>query len=61
MIEDPREAERRKQLGVEDERGCSREDLGNALNEVHMLTPFSRWFSSLWDASAGCIGFGLDS
>lgn len=35
MIEDPREVERRRQLGLEDDRGCSREDLANALVEVN--------------------------
>ncbi|KAL3700752.1 hypothetical protein R1sor_018774 [Riccia sorocarpa] len=35
MIEDPREVERRRQLGIEDDRGCSREDLGNALLDVY--------------------------
>ncbi|OAE25772.1 hypothetical protein AXG93_4368s2320 [Marchantia polymorpha subsp. ruderalis] len=35
MIEDPRDVERRKQLGIEDDRGCSREDLGAALMEVY--------------------------
>lgn len=35
MIEDPREVERRKRLGIEDERGCSREDLGAALLDVY--------------------------
>eukprot|EP00897_Mesotaenium_endlicherianum_P006704 jgi/Mesen1/6061/ME000031S05334 len=35
MIEDPREVERRRQLGIEDERGCSREDLADALLEVY--------------------------
>jgi hypothetical protein len=34
MIEDPREVERRRQLGIEDERGCSKEDMGIALQEV---------------------------
>ncbi|KAG6548683.1 hypothetical protein Mapa_009838 [Marchantia paleacea] len=37
MIEDPRDVERRKQLGIEDDRGCSREDLGAALMEVNSL------------------------
>jgi hypothetical protein len=35
MIEDPREVERRRQLGIEDERGCSKEDMGIALQEVY--------------------------
>ncbi len=34
MIEDPREVQRRKELDIEDGRGCSREDLANALVEV---------------------------
>ena len=34
MIEDPREVERRRQLGIEADIGCSREDLGDALAEV---------------------------
>ena len=34
MIEDPREVERRRQLGIEDERGCSKEDMAVALQEV---------------------------
>ena len=35
MIEDPRDVERRRQLGIEDDRGCSREDMANALVEVN--------------------------
>ncbi|KAL2650981.1 hypothetical protein R1flu_019109 [Riccia fluitans] len=35
MIEDPREVERRRQLGIEDDRGCSKEDMANALLEVY--------------------------
>ncbi|KAH9316452.1 hypothetical protein KI387_025079, partial [Taxus chinensis] len=31
MIEDPREAEQKRQLGVEDDRGCTREDMAEAL------------------------------
>lgn len=34
MIEDPREVERRKELGIEDDRGCSKEDMALALVEV---------------------------
>lgn len=34
MIEDPREVERRRQLGIEDERGCSKEDMAVALQEI---------------------------
>lgn len=35
MIEDPRDVERRKLLNIEDDRGCSREELGIALQEVY--------------------------
>ncbi|KAH8972849.1 hypothetical protein BDL97_01G013200 [Sphagnum fallax] len=35
MIEDPREVQRRKELDIEDGRGCSREDLANALVEIN--------------------------
>eukprot|EP01018_Ginkgo_biloba_P028789 Gb_22829 [translate_table: standard] len=35
MIEDPREVEQKRQLGLEDARGCTREDLGNALVDVY--------------------------
>ncbi|KAJ7556664.1 hypothetical protein O6H91_05G092600 [Diphasiastrum complanatum] len=35
VIEDPREVERRRQLGIEDERGCSRDDMANALVDVY--------------------------
>jgi hypothetical protein len=37
MIEDPREVERRRQLGIEDERGCSKEDMAVALQEVFQI------------------------
>jgi len=35
MIEDPREAEQMMQLGVEDARGCTREDMAAALVDVY--------------------------
>eukprot|EP00249_Psilotum_nudum_P019682 c27369_g1_i1 orf=973-1803(-) len=35
IIEDPREAERRQKLGFEDERVCSREEMGTALVDVY--------------------------
>lgn len=35
MIEDPREVQRRQELDIEDGRGCSREDLANALVEIN--------------------------
>lgn len=35
MIEDPSEEERRKQFNVENERGCSREDMAAALVDVY--------------------------
>lgn len=35
MIEDPRETEQKKQLGVEDARGCTREDMAAALVDVY--------------------------
>jgi hypothetical protein len=34
MIEDPREEERREELAVENERGCSRDDMAAALVDV---------------------------
>ena len=34
MIEDPREEERREEFAVENERGCSREDMAAALVDV---------------------------
>ena len=41
MIEDPREVERRRQLGIEADIGCSREDLGEALAEVRISVTHS--------------------
>lgn len=35
MIEDPREAEQKRQLGVEDARGCTREEMAAALVDVY--------------------------
>lgn len=35
MIEDPRETEQKRQLGVEDARGCTREDMAAALVDVY--------------------------
>ncbi|GLJ39255.1 hypothetical protein SUGI_0800860 [Cryptomeria japonica] len=34
MIEDPREAEQKRQLGIEDGRGCTREDMATTLMDV---------------------------
>ncbi|CAI5492480.1 unnamed protein product, partial [Closterium sp. Naga37s-1] len=34
MIEDPREAERRRQMGIENESGCSRDEIADAFLEV---------------------------
>ncbi|CAI7794608.1 unnamed protein product [Closterium sp. NIES-53] len=34
MIEDPREAERRRQMGIENESGCSRDEIADAFREV---------------------------
>ncbi|CAI5994535.1 unnamed protein product [Closterium sp. NIES-65] len=33
MIEDPREAERRRQMGIENESGCSRDEIADAFRE----------------------------
>eukprot|EP00270_Netrium_digitus_P012196 TRINITY_DN3941_c0_g1_i3.p1 TRINITY_DN3941_c0_g1~~TRINITY_DN3941_c0_g1_i3.p1 ORF type:complete len:308 (-),score=49.47 TRINITY_DN3941_c0_g1_i3:101-1024(-) len=35
MIEDPREAERRRQMGIENESGCSRDEIADALIDVY--------------------------
>ncbi|CAI5471674.1 unnamed protein product, partial [Closterium sp. Yama58-4] len=34
MIEDPRESERRRQMGIENESGCSRDEIADAFREV---------------------------
>lgn len=34
LIEDPREAERRRQMGIENESGCSRDEIADAFVEV---------------------------
>ncbi|CAI5521012.1 unnamed protein product, partial [Closterium sp. Naga37s-1] len=34
MIEDPREAEQRRQMGIENESGCSRDEIADAFREV---------------------------
>ena len=55
MIEDPREEERREELAVENERGCSREDMAAALVDVsdniytfyHVLTCHKPLFSQI--------------
>lgn len=35
MIEDPREAERRRELGIENESGCSRDEIASALVDAY--------------------------
>jgi len=43
MIEDPREVERRRLLGIDDSDAPTREDLVEALEEV-ILSPFSKLY-----------------
>jgi hypothetical protein len=39
MIEDPRDIERKRTLGIEDPDEITRDDLADALAEVHRLFP----------------------